>query len=307
MIVLIKGWFKIAFNGGREMNKKYFLIIFLLMFSAAVITEELKIVKKIEGLSFPESITYDRTSDYFFISNTGPDNGPMAKDNNGYITKISGDFSKRIDKWVAAGKGIILNAPKGLAVRDGILYVSDIDHLKGFEISSARQVLDEDLSGLGANFLNDVAADDSGNIYVSCTGTGMIFRYSITSKKTEIWLKKNIIIGTNGIGYLPETKAFIVVGYADGTIYRLDAAGKKIEKIKDGYISLDGIDYDSKGNLYFSSYTRGKIWRLDQKGNAEVIYEIDSSPADISIDRYHGYLLVPVMMSNMAVVIQLPM
>jgi hypothetical protein len=65
------------------------------------------------------------------------------------------------------------------------------------------------------------------------------------------------------------------------------------------------VDYDKNGSLYFSSYTRGKIWLKHKSGAAKIIFEVDSSPADISVDREHGYLLIPIMMDSRAVVLRL--
>jgi hypothetical protein len=175
------------------MSKEVLWLFAVLLFLSMFGTAELEVVKEINGLSYPESFIYDEESDCYFISNLGPKGGADGKDNDGFITKLSGDFSKRIDKWVSGGLGIVLNAPKGLAVYEGILYVSDIDRLKGFNIKSGKQMVDLDLSILGAGFLNDVTVDDSGNVYITCTGSGMIFKYSTLTKKTDIWMKKGKI------------------------------------------------------------------------------------------------------------------
>lgn len=288
------------------MLRKYFFMLAILFILSNTGSSELAVVKEITGLNLPENFIYDPVSDSFFISNLGPSSGPSGTDNDGYITRLSGDFTKRIDRWIAGGNGISLNAPKGLAVYNGVLFVADIDRLLGFFIKTGKQVLEMKLKNMGAAFLNDVAADDAGNIYITCTGSGNVFRYSTVKKISDVWITNGMITAPNGIVFLPDENAFIILDYAEGIIYKFDYAAKKISETTTGYTSLDGADYDLKGNLYFSSYTRGKIWVMARGADARLVYEVDSSPADISVDRKHGYLLVPLMMDNKAVVLRLP-
>lgn len=294
------------YQGEGKMLKKYFFMLAIFFLLSNTGSGELAVVKEITGLNLPESFIYDPTSDSFFISNLGPSSGPSGKDNDGYITRLSGDFNKRIDRWIAGGNGISLNAPKGLAVYNGVLFVADIDRLLGFSIKTGKQVLEMKLKNMGAVFLNDVTADDAGNIYITCTGSGKVFKYSTVKKISDVWITKGMITAPNGIVFLPDDKSFIILDYAEGIIYKFDHAAKKISETTTGYTSLDGVDYDLKGNLYFSSYTRGKIWVMARGADARIVYEVDSSPADISVDRKHGYLLVPIMMDNRAVVLRLP-
>jgi len=288
------------------MLKKYFSIVAILFLLSNTGSSELAVVKEITGVNLPESFIYDPVNDSFFISNLGPSDGPDEKDNDGYITRLSGDFTKRVDKWIAGGDEISLNAPKGLAVYNGVLFVADIDRLLGFSVKTGKQVLEVKLKNMGAVFLNDVAADDAGNIYVTCTGSGKVFRYSTVKKTSDIWITTGKIATPNGIVFLPKEKSLIILSYADGIIFKFDKAGEKLSETATGFTSLDGVDYDLKGNLYFSSYTRGKIWVMAREADARLVYEVDSSPADISVDRKHGYLLIPIMMDNRAVVLRLP-
>lgn len=287
------------------MIKKILILSVIFFLLSVVATGELNLVKEIKGLSHPESFIYDSASDSYFISNVGSSGGAGERDNDGYITRISGDMKKKIDRWVEGGSDITLNAPKGLAVYNGILYVADIDRLLGFSVKTAKQVVEIKLKNMGAVFLNDVASDDTGNIYVTCTGSGKVFKYSTTKKTTDVWISGGIVPGPNGIVYQSAEKTFTVVDYVDGGIYKFDLTGKKISMKVTGFPSLDGVDYDDKGNLYFSSYTRGKVWMIAGNSAPKLIYEVNSSPADISIDKKHGYLLIPIMMDNSAVILNL--
>src|SRR6185503_17238205 len=63
------------------------------------------------GINTPESALWDREGDQYLVSNI---NGtPLAKDNNGFISRISPDGKVTELRWIAAGtKGVTLNAPK---------------------------------------------------------------------------------------------------------------------------------------------------------------------------------------------------
>jgi len=117
------------------------------------------------NLKNPESVAYASKPNVLIFSNV---NGkPDQKDQNGFISKVSPSNGSIIElNWV---KG--LNAPKGIAIsNDGNkLYVSDITDLVEIDIASGKII--KRFNGPGSSFLNDVVADNLGNIYVSDTGT----------------------------------------------------------------------------------------------------------------------------------------
>ena len=81
------------------------------------------------GLDAPESVVFDADAGVFYVSNV---NGEAnAADGNGYISKLSLQGEIEEKEWVTG-----LNAPKGLALHDGMLYVSDIDELVVISLTS---------------------------------------------------------------------------------------------------------------------------------------------------------------------------
>ena len=115
----------------------------------------------------PESVIYDKENDVLYVSNMQDD--PFKKDKNGFISKVDLDGNILKLKWV---KG--LNAPKGLAISKGKLYVGDVDQLVEIDIKKSK--VSKKYDAIGAALLNDVAADTKGNIYVSDTFTDTIYR-----------------------------------------------------------------------------------------------------------------------------------
>ena len=67
---------------------------------------------RVEGFQAPESAKYDAELDVWYVSNI---NGtPVAKDGNGYISRLKGDGTVDSLKWIVGGaNGVKLDAPKG--------------------------------------------------------------------------------------------------------------------------------------------------------------------------------------------------
>jgi hypothetical protein len=96
--------------------------------SAAIYDQESIMLRKVgqtPNLDGPESARYDKDLDVWFVSNV---NGtPLAKDNNGYISRLRPDGAPYTVKFIEGGKkGVTLNAPKGLAINGDTLWVADI-------------------------------------------------------------------------------------------------------------------------------------------------------------------------------------
>src|SRR5207247_257348 len=72
-------------------------------------------VATIVGFLSPESVLADSAQDTYFVSNIN--GGPLAKDNNGFISRLRPDGALEVLKFIEGGRaGVTLNAPKGLAV-----------------------------------------------------------------------------------------------------------------------------------------------------------------------------------------------
>src|SRR5262245_45148790 len=120
-----------------------------------------------KGLAQPESVVKDPATGAIYISNIA--GAVMQKDGNGFISRLKPDGTIIERQWV---KG--LNAPTGLALRDRTLYVADVDEL--VEINAASAEILNRYPAKGAIFLNDVAVDQDGTVYVSDTPMNPIWR-----------------------------------------------------------------------------------------------------------------------------------
>jgi len=244
--------------------------------------------KEIE-FATPESFIFDSASGCYFISNI--DGDPMEKADNGFIIKLDGDF-KLVDNYFIAGSSddIVLNAPKGMAVVDTVLYVTDIDAVRAFSSISGRHLADYDFSFYQPKFLNDIAADNAGNLYISAMLTDRIFKID-DSGQLSIYLS---ITAPNGLLYHPDGHLY-AAGWEEAKVVKILPGGSLEDIIvNEDFKNLDGLDIDKQGRLYFSDFNRGIIYRYDA-----VLEKLDTlitgldNPADISVDRKNNLLLIP--------------
>src|SRR3546814_9232905 len=90
------------------------------------------------------------SSDLIYVSCGNTD--PGAKDGDGFIARLNPDGSTAGLKWVEG-----LHAPKGMALLDGKLYVTDVDAVKIIDVAGAS--IEKTIPVEGAQFLNDLATD----------------------------------------------------------------------------------------------------------------------------------------------------
>jgi hypothetical protein len=145
--------------------KRIFLLslinIFVIVVSAQQVVIDDSLTKKWEArgeLKVPESVFYDNLNQAIYVSNVTGD--PSQKDNSGFISKLSTDGKVVNANWITG-----LNAPKGMGVIGNLLYVSDIDRVAEIDIKAGKIIRFIEVPG--SKFLNDIATDSQGNVYVS--------------------------------------------------------------------------------------------------------------------------------------------
>ena len=170
----------------------------------------------------PESFIVDPEDGSYYVSNINGD--PLAKDGNGYISKINSTGSPIIQKFIGGKtEEALLNAPKGLVIIGKKIYVTDIDAVKGFDKETRKPTEVFDLSKFQVKFLNDIAADDKGFLYVSDTMTNRIFKINI-GKGGDVSVLKiaSELGGPNGLFFNPNTKHLMVVTWETGRLLEID-------------------------------------------------------------------------------------
>lgn len=250
------------------------------------------------GFATPESVLWDEANDRYLVSNI---NGkPLDVDNNGYISELSPDGTVKTPKLVAGGVNkVTLNAPKGMAIAGGLLYVADISSVRTFDAKTLAPKAEIKIPG--ATFLNDVAAGPDGKVYVSDSGmkqgekdfepTGTDAVYVIEKGKAKALAKTTDLGRPNGL--LVDGKTLLVVTFGSGELYRLDEKGKKTDAAKVSKGGLDGIVSLADGSLLVSSWAGSEIVKGKVGSPFASVVTGTKAPADIGYDKKRGRVLVP--------------
>ena len=247
---------------------------------------------EVAGLSHPVCFIVDPgTGDYYIANVNG---APAARDNNGFITKLDPQGRVVALKFIGPSKAAPLHAPKGLAVVGKTLYVLDLDHVRGYDTERGDLVHDIDMAPYKAAFLNDLTRDVEGNLYLSDSQSNFVARIEPAHEhRVTILARGPQLAGANGLSVQPKTGRLVVVTWGTGRVLEVTGQGEVKPWLDRRFEKLDGADFDADGNLYFSAYGEGKVYRADGAGKVSVFREGLVTPADINIDRRKGLLLIP--------------
>ncbi len=255
-----------------------------------------------DGLQTPESVLYDADQDVYFISNI---NGqPLAKDGNGYISKVNPETLQMEAKWIdGSKKGSHLDAPKGLAIVGDELWVTDITDVRKFDRKTGASK--GKVAIPGSTFLNDLVSDGK-SAYVSDSGmkagangsfegTGTDSVWKITGNKATKIASGKDLNRPNGLE-LADGKLW-VVSFAANELYSIDG-GKKTSVAKLPKGSLDGLVHMSDGTFLVSSWESNSVFRGPAAGPFTEVITGVTSPADIGYDTKRHRVLVPHFMES---------
>ena len=285
---------------------------FLFVFAAALLTFEAETARALQvaGLEGPHSFLADPGSNTYYISNVNGDG--RDRDNNGFITKLSGDGEIVAFKFVAGGQGpVTLHAPKGMAIIGPVLYVADLDAVRSFDKATGKPLGSVALpgtagSGASPSMPVGIAADGQGRLYVADQDANAIYRVDTTpTLKLTPFIVDKALAGPSGVAVHPKTGNILVVSWDSGKIFEITPDGVLTELVSNGFFTarfqnLGGVDFDRWGNMYVADTTKGKIWRMTPNKKFQVIAEYLPSPSDVGIDRLNHLILVPYQYANAA-------
>lgn len=198
-----------------------------------------------------------------------------------------------------------LDDPKGLAVVDNALFVADKSRVWKIALTG-RQAGSKDVFAAAAAFpsrplfLNDLAADRAGNLYVSDSGNrqgqhGAIYRIAPDGRVTLVAdsQKTPALKAPNGL-WVDDENHLLVLDIFSGELSRLSLLDGALTKIADGFPGGDGVVRDIDGNIYLSQWTTGAVWVLPGgRAPAVKLASHFTSAADLGLNYKHGQLLVP--------------
>ena len=270
-------------------------VFFQIIYSVDSFSQKHQLVKLWETDSVfkvPESVLFDKNSSTLYVSNIDGTE-PWGKDGKGSIGKMGSDGKNITVEWV---KG--LNAPKGMGLYKGKLYVADLTELVVINVTSGS--IEKRISVPGADRLNDVSIGKKGVVYVSDSRGRKV--YAVESEKSTMLLDSFKLEGPNGV--LKHKRDFYVLDA--GTMYKMNK-DKSLTKIADGMEGgTDGIE-NVKGNEFVVSCWAGVIWYINADGTKELLLDsrnISKNSADIGLDAKNKIVFVPTFWRNSVVAYQ---
>lgn len=213
-----------------------------------------------EGFDAPEGVVLAPDGNYL-ISNVLGDG--EAKDGDGYVCRLSPE-GELIERYFAAK----LNAPKGMAIKDGILYVADIDEVVTFDAMTGQDRTAIEVPGAG--FLNDMTVWH-GEVLVSDSATGRIMR--IADGQAETWLEDARFGGINGL--LADGDRLLVTTMNTGALLSV-SQDRRITEIARGMEDADGIGLVPGGGYLVSSWP-GRIHYVSEDGGVTTLIDTRNS------------------------------
>ncbi|MFZ4546277.1 MAG: hypothetical protein ACOYN4_02515 [Bacteroidales bacterium] len=276
---------------------KYSIITLLFLLSLSVAfaqtaqtkTDFTKIWETDPGLKIPESVLYDSVTGLIFVSNI--EGNPSKKDSTGFISTLSADGKILKADWV---KGI--DAPKGMAILNNHLFVSNIDEVVEIDIAAATIVKRYPISG--SKFLNDIAIDPkTGMIFITDTETGVV--YVMLNGKSSIWLQDALYKGANGL-YLKDNQLYIGTG---NSIIQADIITGTVVVCVANTGSVDGIFVASDNNFIYSDW-KGSVFIAAKNRKPRLLISTAAqkvNAADFGVIPEKNMILIPTFGNNKVV------
>jgi hypothetical protein len=250
----------------------------------------------------PEGTYYYPKENVIFVSSVVGDE--LEKDGEGWISLVSPAGEILDAKWVEG-----LNAPHGMRSYQNQLWVADIDELVVIDIPSATVLSRLPISG--AEFLNDVAISEAGQVFVSDTLTNHIYVVDANDESypVGIFAEGSTLESPNGL--FVDGEQLLVAGWGNitdpttfdvdvpGNFFALNLSSAEKQQITTTPLgNLDGIEQDAQGNFIVSDYVAGTISVINSQDGQPYLWVSGlESPADISF-LPEGLVVVPSLTAN---------
>jgi hypothetical protein len=270
-----------------------FLFTYTLLYSVSFaqtesfISEHLKEVWVITGLDVPESVLPVPEKGILYVSNIGARN-PSEKEGKGFISVLGTDGRIKNLKWCTE-----LNSPKGMAIVDDKLFVTEVDRIAEIELKSGKKIREYNVEG--AKFLNDIAADPKGNLYISDSQTGTV--HKLSKGELSVFISSETYGNPNGVIVL-DGSLFLGTG---SKIVQINTETKSLTDYMINTGSVDGIARIAPDKMIFSNWA-GTMYMMKKGDEKELIFDSSntetSKTADFGYDPDKNLIYVPTFFSN---------
>jgi sugar lactone lactonase YvrE len=266
------------------------------------------------GFDEPENLVYDAASDVYLVSNIVGD--PAARDNNGFISRVSPDGQILTLKWIAGGvNGAVLDAPKGLAIRGDTLAVADVGSVHLFDRRTGAPIATHALPGL---VMNDVAWGADGTLWITDTGPDRTKTPVDTTKDLDaVWritpdgrvrpVARGLALDRPD-GILLDDNGALVTTFGASRIEHVSASGERgqqtVMTLPGGRV--DGLRRLPDGAMVVTSWDTKSVYRARPGDSLRVLLADVTSPAGVAVDTKRARLAVTSMQNDALYLLPLP-
>jgi hypothetical protein len=265
------------------------------------------------GMKTPESARYDASQDLWFVTNIN--GNPSQADGNGFIVRLTPDGAAMDSTPFIEGgrKGVVLNAPKGMAIVGDTLWVADITAVRAFNTKTGAPIASIDIKG--STFLNDVVAGPDGSIYLTDTGVRFDPKGQMTHPGPDRIVQvigrqyKPVVAfagtpGPNGIAYDAAGKRFLVNAFATVNFYAWKPGMATADSVGVGAGGGDGLEILPDGRALYTSWADSSL-SVFANGASTTLMKGLPAPADIGYDPKRQRIAVPLFNDGKVVFISL--
>jgi len=240
--------------------------------------------------TIPESILWDPKREVIYVTNFDQMN--MGNPNVfQFISKMSIEGELLEMCWVDS-----LTNPLGMTIFNDQLYVVERKQIAVINLENGEII--KRIAVPESMFLNDIAIDKDGIIYLSDSRKNVIWK--LTDGDVELWLSGDDVLDPNTM-YMFDGK-LLFGNSGDSWLKSVDFSTKEIKNIArfpEGFI--DGIRPDNKGNLLVSLW-KGKIYRVTKEGEIALILNTENQgmySADFEYIPEKELLIIPTFYGNL--------
>ena len=198
-----------------------------------------------QSLTAIEGVEYDPTNQIFLVGNG----------NN--VVRMHSDA-------VPQGTLGVAKANYGMEVMNGVLFSIVGSAVKGYDVTSGAQVMTHTLSG--ASFLNGMASNGTDKLWVSDFSAKKIYEVNVAdlAAPTSSIVVANTTSTPNGLTYDAANNRLVMVSWgANAPIKAIDLSTYMLTVLTTTTIgNCDGVDHDSYGNYYVSSWSPNAITKF---------------------------------------------
>ena len=259
-------------------------------------------VKVYGSFRFAESCTYDPARNLIIAMNAGVSQ-MMDPAGDGYASLLNPDGSVHTSKWIGATRdGLTLNQPLGSAVRNGMLYVVDINFVRTFDLATGAPRSSYEVEGAAG--LNGIGVAADGTIYASNTGDPQRI-YRVRPDGTDsVFIDGPPLLQPNGVA-IDNDGNIVVVNIGNNSVLTFNPQGTLVRTENAAEAGNDGVVVVADGTKYVSSVRFGSVSRIRPGRPAEVIATGIPSAASMCYDSRQNQLVIPMNNHNAMAFIRL--